>query len=105
MIQKVDLQSLTYVDDDPCSKEFECSICHSPLVDPLLTPHCEHWFCKECLLGLFDVEDKRRRATPDNAGNEAKYRCPNCRKELNRTSPWAKVPRGVTNMLAELQVS
>ena len=103
----VDLHNLTYVDDNPCSKELECGICHSPLVDPPWT-QCDHWFCKTCLHQSFDAVDERRRASFATA--EARtghlYSCPTCRKWIQRDPRFARagVPRQVTNMLSELQV-
>ena len=41
---------LGYEDDfvSEVERDLECSICHFPLKDPVLT-RCGHRFCKECL--------------------------------------------------------
>lgn len=49
-------QSVT-TDPNLVAPEEECSICLDNMENPVLTL-CNHWFCKECLLGVLTVMAK-----------------------------------------------
>ena len=43
-------QKLKFVyENDDHDSDFVCSICHDPLMDPVVEPECRQMFCHECL--------------------------------------------------------
>src|SRR5689334_3006243 len=49
-----------YVEDVQTSgKEFlMCSICHSPMMDPVLLPACGHTYCRACITTWLGEQDR-----------------------------------------------
>lgn len=55
------------------NKNFECSICLSPLTDPIIT-RCEHPFCRGCINSY--LKSSRTPSVP----------CPMCQRPVNKRS-------------------
>lgn len=43
------LEQLIYVLPKPMDDELICTICHNPLLDPMVKPSCRQMFCQNCL--------------------------------------------------------
>ena len=81
-------QKLKFVyENDDHDSEFVCSICHDPLVDPVVEPECRQMFCRECLRTWLVQRPS----------------CPQCRQPTDITRVML-TPRFVTTKLDDLRV-
>ncbi len=80
-------QDLTYVEEHPVDEELVCTICHRPLLDPVIEPGCRQMFCRRCIEGWLAQSTS----------------CPQCR-QLTSTTAVAPPPRFITKTLDALLV-
>jgi hypothetical protein len=77
-----------YMDEQSIDGELKCSICTDPFIDPVVTPSCDHTFCRS------GIESALKNKTA----------CPNCRHDplfLTELKPPSRI---LTNLLNRILV-
>jgi hypothetical protein len=85
------------VEEHPVDEELVCTICHRPLLDPVIEPGCRQMFCRRCIEGwlaqstscpqCWQLTSTTAVAPPASIYHQDARRPPCCLPTLLRTHP------------------